>query len=75
MKVPLIGLKVTTGTIALGAIGVMLAPKVIPAVADFLKTATAGAAGLSVGGVSRLGATPAPRTTPIRRPAGRRVVI
>jgi hypothetical protein len=40
MKVPLIGLKVTTGTIALGAIGVMLAPKVIPAVADFLKTAT-----------------------------------
>jgi hypothetical protein len=40
MKIPLIGLEVTTGTIALGAIGVMLAPKVIPVVADLLKTAT-----------------------------------
>jgi hypothetical protein len=40
MKVPLIGVKVTAGTLALGAIGVMLAPKIIPAVADFLKTAT-----------------------------------
>jgi hypothetical protein len=40
MKVPLIGVKVSAGTLALGAIGVMLAPKIIPAVADFLKTAT-----------------------------------
>ena len=40
MKVPLIDVKVSAGTLALGAIGVMLAPKIIPAVADFLKTAT-----------------------------------
>ncbi len=40
MRIPLIGLEVSTGTLALGAIGVMLAPKVIPVVADFLRTAT-----------------------------------
>ncbi|WP_420632866.1 FAD-dependent oxidoreductase [Candidatus Palauibacter sp.] len=38
---------------------------------DFLKTATAGAAGLSLGSAAPLaGTTPAPRTTPLRRPAG-----
>jgi hypothetical protein len=40
MKVPLIGLKLSTGTLALGAIGVMIAPKVLPMIADVLKTAT-----------------------------------
>lgn len=38
---------------------------------DFLKAATAGAAGLSLAGVSPIaGAIPAPRTTPLRRKSG-----
>jgi hypothetical protein len=40
MKIPLIGLKVTPGVLALGAIGIMVAPKVLPKVVDFLRTAT-----------------------------------
>jgi hypothetical protein len=40
MKIPLIGVKVSSGALALGAIGVLVAPKVIPVVVDFLKTAT-----------------------------------
>jgi hypothetical protein len=40
MKIPLIGLNVSAGALALGAIGVMVAPKVLPKVADLLKTAT-----------------------------------
>jgi hypothetical protein len=40
MKIPWVGLKVSSGALALGAIGVMVAPKVIPVVANFLKTAT-----------------------------------
>ena len=39
MKVPLIGLNVTTGAIALGAVGVMVAPKVLPVVANLLRSA------------------------------------
>jgi hypothetical protein len=39
MKVPLIGLNVTTGAIALGAVGVMEAPKVLPVVANLLRSA------------------------------------
>jgi hypothetical protein len=40
MKVPVIGMNVSTGALALGAIGLMVAPKVLPRVASFLKTAT-----------------------------------
>jgi hypothetical protein len=40
MKVPIIGLNVSTGTLALGAVGVMLAPKVLPVVFGLLRTAT-----------------------------------
>jgi hypothetical protein len=38
MKVPLIGLNVSAGALALGAIGVMFAPKVLPKVADLLRS-------------------------------------
>jgi hypothetical protein len=38
MKVPLIGLNFSAGALALGAIGVMLAPKVLPKVADLLRS-------------------------------------
>lgn len=40
MKIPLIGVKMSAGTLALVAIGVILAPKIIPMVADLLRTAT-----------------------------------
>jgi hypothetical protein len=38
MKVPFIGLNVSPGAIALGAIGVMLAPKVLPKIAGLLRS-------------------------------------
>lgn len=40
MKIPLIGVKISAGTLALGAIGVMLAPRLIPLAADLLRSAT-----------------------------------
>ena len=40
MKVPVIGLNVSAGALALGAVGVMLAPKALPMVFDLLRTAT-----------------------------------
>lgn len=40
MKIPLIGVNVSAGTLALGAVGVMLAPKIIPLAANLLRTAT-----------------------------------
>ena len=40
MKVPLIGLEISTGTLALGAVGLMIAPKVLPMLVDMLRTAT-----------------------------------
>ena len=40
MKIPLIGVNVSAGTLALGALGLMLAPKIIPMAADLLRSAT-----------------------------------
>jgi len=40
MKIPLIGVNVSAGTLALGVIAVMLAPKLIPAAANLLRSAT-----------------------------------
>ncbi|MEJ2169605.1 MAG: hypothetical protein P8X90_29220 [Desulfobacterales bacterium] len=40
MKIPLIGINVSAGTLALGAIGILLAPKVVPAAANLLRSAT-----------------------------------
>jgi hypothetical protein len=40
MKVPLIGINVSAGGLALGAIGLMVAPKVIPVIAGMLRSAT-----------------------------------
>ena len=40
MKIPLVGVNVSAGALALGAVGVMLAPKLIPMVANLLRTAT-----------------------------------
>jgi hypothetical protein len=40
MKIPLLGFNVSTGALALGAVGIMVAPKVLPKVAEFLRTAT-----------------------------------
>lgn len=39
MKVPLIGVNVSTGAIALGAVGVIVAPKVLPVLTDLLRGA------------------------------------
>jgi hypothetical protein len=40
MKIPLIGVNVSAGTLALGAIGILLAPKIIPIAANLLRSAT-----------------------------------
>jgi hypothetical protein len=40
MRIPLLGVNVTTGTLALGAVGEMLAPKIIPIAANLLRSAT-----------------------------------
>lgn len=40
MKIPWIGVNVSAGTLALGAIGIILAPKIIPMAADLLRSAT-----------------------------------
>jgi hypothetical protein len=40
MKIPLIGVNVSAGALALGVIGVMLAPKIVPMAADLLRSAT-----------------------------------
>jgi hypothetical protein len=40
MKVPVIGVNVSAGAFALGALGLMFAPKVLPKVVEMLRTAT-----------------------------------
>lgn len=40
MKIPMIGVNVSAGTLALGVIGVLLAPKIIPMAANLLRSAT-----------------------------------
>jgi hypothetical protein len=40
MRVPLIGVNVSAGALALGVVGVMVAPKVLSVAADLLRTAT-----------------------------------
>ena len=40
MKIPMVGVNVSAGMLALGAIGVMLAPKLLPMAADLLRSAT-----------------------------------
>ena len=40
MRIPLLGVNVSTGTLALGVIGVMVAPKVIPILANLLRSVT-----------------------------------
>ena len=40
MKIPWIGVNISAGTLALGALAIMLAPKIIPMAADLLRSAT-----------------------------------
>ena len=40
MKIPVVGINVSAGILALGAIGVLLAPRLIPMAANLLRSAT-----------------------------------
>ena len=40
MKIPVVGVNVSAGMLALGAIGVLLAPRLIPMAANLLRSAT-----------------------------------
>ena len=40
MKIPVVGVNVSAGMLALGAVGVLLAPRLIPMAANLLRSAT-----------------------------------
>jgi len=40
MKIPWIGVNVSAGTLALGAVAILLAPKIVPMAANLLRSAT-----------------------------------
>ena len=40
MKIPVVGVNVSAGMLALGAVGVLLAPRLVPMAANLLRSAT-----------------------------------